>query len=318
MRLRPFLLGLLSYTPAFVWGSQLRRRGTGGTDSARYCYSVWLRHLVFLFESGMTRVPKVVAELGPGSSIGIGLAALLSGCDHYNAFDVVAYASTERNVKIFKELAELFRQRADIPDESEFPEVKPCLKSYKFPEKILSKSILQNSLSSARQECISKAIMSYGHHGSVSIEYRVPWYDSHVSSDGSVDMIFSQAVLEHVDDLPGTYKAMYRWLHPDGFMSHQIDFKCHGTARHWNGHWAHGDFAWKLIRGRRPYLLNREPFSAHVSLHTNTGFKIVKSAPVTGQNGHKSIQRSSLADRFRDMSDADTSISSAHVVSVKG
>ena len=39
----------------------------------------------------------------------------------------------------------------------------------------------------------------------------------------SVDMIYSQAVLEHVDELPGVYGAMRRWLQANGVMSHQID-----------------------------------------------------------------------------------------------
>lgn len=32
-------------------------------------------------------------------------------------------------------------------------------------------------------------------------------------------MIFSQAVLEHVDDLEHTYKTLYRWLKKGGIMS---------------------------------------------------------------------------------------------------
>src|SRR5689334_3926898 len=61
--------------------SPLRKRhlGTGGSSSARYCYSVWLRHLSMAARLGLNTDPKDVAELGPGHSIGVGLAALLSG-----------------------------------------------------------------------------------------------------------------------------------------------------------------------------------------------------------------------------------------------
>jgi hypothetical protein len=79
-------------------------------------------------------------------------------------------------------------------------------------------------------------------------------------------MTYSQAVLEHVDELASTYQELYRWLKPGGFMSHEIDFRCHRTARKWNGHWAYSDSAWKLIRGVWPYLLSRQPHSTHIEL----------------------------------------------------
>ena len=49
---------LISYIP-------LKFVGTGGSDNARYCYSVWLRHLISLkSNSDKFEIPKVVAELG--------------------------------------------------------------------------------------------------------------------------------------------------------------------------------------------------------------------------------------------------------------
>src|SRR3977135_940863 len=41
------------------------------TQSARYCYSVWLRHLVNAWQQGLHTLPEVVVELGPGSSQGV-------------------------------------------------------------------------------------------------------------------------------------------------------------------------------------------------------------------------------------------------------
>ena len=78
-RVKAVLSGIASYLPEYDHTGV-----TGGTESARYCYSVWLRHLC-LAQSADPRlgVPRVVAELGPGDSIGIGLAALLSGVEKY-------------------------------------------------------------------------------------------------------------------------------------------------------------------------------------------------------------------------------------------
>jgi hypothetical protein len=314
--IKQLLGGLLSYTPFLDWKSRYQKHGTGGTESARYCYSVWLRHLVILFENGMMKIPKTIAELGPGDSIGIGIAALLSGCDHYNAFDVIEYSSRDTNLQILNDLIDLFLKREDIPDDSEFPLVKPALKSYAFPSHILSNT-LNDSLSTSRINAIKSAILNYGKHGPISIAYCAPWFNVDNISEQSIDLIYSQAVLEHVDDLAATYQSMHSWLSPKGFMSHQIDFTCHTTANYWNGHWTYNDMLWTLIRGRRPYLLNREPYSTHVDLQTRIGFKLLDSIKVYGDILKPGLQRTRLPKRFAGMSDEDFSTSSALIVSTK-
>lgn len=132
--------------------------------------------------------------------------------------------------------------------------------------------------------------------------------------DESIDTIFSQAVLEHVDDLAHTYEALYRWLKPGGFMSHQIDFRCHGSAREWNGHWAYSDSVWRLMAGSRPYSLSRQPHSTHIDLLRKSGFEVVCDAKI---ENHSGIQRKHLASRFKNMSDDDLTTSGAFVLAVK-
>jgi len=95
----------------------------------------------------------------------------------------------------------------------------------------------------------------------VTITYAAPWSDAAVIEPGSIDVVISHAVLEHVVDLEGTYRALSLWLKAGGMMSHQIDFTSHGTAERWNGYRAYSEFLWKMIAGRRPYLINREPCS---------------------------------------------------------
>src|SRR5688572_9783841 len=113
--------------------------GTHGTNETRYCYSVWLRHLSNAAANGLNTSPVTVAELGPGDSIGIGIAAVLTGVERYYAFDVVAHANTPRNLEIFDGLVDLFRARADIPDAQEYPRVGPALNDYRFPSQLLSR-----------------------------------------------------------------------------------------------------------------------------------------------------------------------------------
>ena len=99
--------------------------GTHGTIEARYCYSVWLRHLMCAAANGLDTNPSAVAELGPGDSIGIGIASVLTGVERYFAFDVVAHANTPRNLAIFDGLVELFRAQAGYPRCGRIPARRP-------------------------------------------------------------------------------------------------------------------------------------------------------------------------------------------------
>ncbi|MFH1935278.1 MAG: hypothetical protein ABIN18_27370 [Pseudomonadota bacterium] len=55
--------------------------------------------------------PKIVGELGPGDSIVIGLAALLSGTEMYYGMDVVEHASLQQHIKMLDELVNLEEER---------------------------------------------------------------------------------------------------------------------------------------------------------------------------------------------------------------
>ena len=310
MSLRPVLRGLATYLP--VIGKRVGTH-TGGTDSARYCYSVWLRHLMQAEAAGLDTAPAVIAELGPGDSLGMGLAALLSGSRRYYAFDVMDFGAARRNLQVFEELVALFRARAPIPGPDEFPNVKPQLASYDFPSGVLTEARLGAALAEERLAAIRASLADTRRADSL-IRYCVPWNDAAVIEPGSVDIIFSQAVLEHVDDLDGTYRAMHAWLAPHGYISHQVDFKCHHTASTWNGHWTHSDRRWRLIRGRLNYLLNRQPFSTHTGLLARHGFRVLAEQAVTRES---TLRREQLAPRFRHLTDADLVTSGAYFLAVK-
>jgi SAM-dependent methyltransferase len=282
-----------------------RSLGTGGgAQKARYCYSVWLRHLLHAHANGLNTNPTHIAELGPGHSLGVGLAAMLMGVERYYAFDVTSHANAERNLGVLDELIELLRSRADIPDAREFPALGPSLPSYAFPSHLISDE---------RIERIRAALRNTESPNSV-IQYRAPWSTQAAIEHDSLDMVFSQAVLEHVDELPQTYKAIYDWLRPNGYMSHQIDFKCHDSAREWNGHWTYSDLMWKIARGKDTWLINREPHSTHVRLIEACGFRIVEDTKVTRPS---KITRSQLAPRFRHMTDDDLTTCDAFIQAVK-
>jgi SAM-dependent methyltransferase len=270
---------------------------------ARYKYSIWLRHLVYAYQNGVRETPRVVAELGPGLSLGIGLAALLSGAEKYYALDIAPYAKNKMNAKVFNELIQLFDKRTPIPDDNEFSTT-PLLDSYDFPHHILTETCLEGS-SNEKVAKIKDELNALPNNADSDkmICYVAPWNRSDVIRAQSVDMILSQAVMEHIDDLNATYRALSQWLKPCGLLSEAVDFRSHGIAIKWNGHWAYSDFQWKLIRGKRPFLINREPCSTHTNYFEKYGLKIL--CELRQKDEVAGVQRGSLSQRFQNLSPDD-------------
>jgi hypothetical protein len=273
-----------------------------------------MRHLVKAYEAGLsTRLDKI-AELGPGDSLGIGLCAVLCGVKEYYALDTKHHANSERNKRILEELVMMLNRREAIPDETEFPFISPSLKDHSFPHHILTDDILSDSLVPNRLAGINQALADARPTNGVHIAYVAPWQgvSLHESGEG-LDMVFSQAVMEHVEQVDATYAALYEWLRPGGFMSHTIDYKSHGYTRDWNGHWTISDRLWKLVKGKRPYLINRLPHSAHIKAMKNAGFQILGEMKRNGAP----LARRELSDKFRTLSDDDLLTSGAFIHAVK-
>ena len=309
MYLRPIALGAATYIPGLA--QLLARKGTGGTNSAIYCYEVWLKHLVLLCAGGMRAIPATLAELGPGDSLGVGLAAVLSGTSRYYGLDVVEHSSTSANLAMLEELLELFRARAPRSKKG-WPDYDEYLDARLFPSHILTDELLERTLARERVEHIRHALAHPESLGTPKIEirYRAPWAHARVIEPKSVDVIISHAVLQSVVDLDATYAGLYAWLKPGGLMSHQIDFTCFRTSRQWNGHWAYSEAFWKLILGRRSYLINREPHSTHVRLMKAHGFELLRDLQNYDDRGG-GIARSQLAQRWQQLGEDDFACSGA-------
>jgi hypothetical protein len=271
------------------------------------------------WENGYTAVPKRIAELGPGDSLGIGISALISGAEQYHALDIVRYSTADRTQKIFDELVTLFANRASIPSEKEFPNLKPSLKSYDFPSHILTDEYLNKVLSADRLQKIRDAIQSMDDPHTLKngamIKYCVPWNNEDTIEQESIDMIISQAVLQHVDNLELTFRCMNKWLRSNGMMSHTIDFKSMGSSSTWDGHWTYSDIEWKIVKGRKKYLINREPYSTYLKLLNNHGFDLIFDRKAISESFVSS--KENLARRFRNMPKEDFTISGAFIQAVK-
>ena len=94
-------------------------------------------------------------------------------------------------------------------------------------------------------------------------------------------------------------------------MTHVIDFSSHRLTATWWGHWAIPDALWWVIRGRRPFLINRQPLSRHRELLGTAGFELLSE---TSYPGEGAVPRGRLAPRFRTLSDADRGTRGATMV----
>lgn len=300
MELLPVVKGLTTLIP----GNQYLRTRIGErfTASAVYCYNVWIKHLTLLWESGIEEIPSSLGEIGPGGSLGVGLAAMLSGVDHYYALDVKNYSNSEINQKMLRELVDLFKSRTPRKPGG-WPDIDGYLDDSRFPGHILTNELLSRSISDERVNKIREALYQPGNSDSdITIKHIAPWLDSSVIEMGSLDLIISQSVMEHVNDIEMAYEAMATWIKPGGCMSHQIDFSSHNLTRKWNGYLQYPDLIWKIIVGNKPYLINREPCSRHLALLEKNGFIELCCMKKYDEDG---MERSHLSSRWKGIADDD-------------
>lgn len=315
MKAKYLLKGIIKNLPGIEFIYQFNKN-TGGSGSARYCYSVWLRHLIFAYKNGLTSVPKIIAELGPGDSLGCGIAALISGAEKYYPLDVKIYSNIDENLKIFDELVILFKQKTDVLHDIEFREVRPLLDNYDFPKDIFSDEYLKNILDEKRLANIRNAIemMNTSESSKKIIEYKVPWYEKTNIHDESIDFIFSQAVLQDVKDLEFTYRRIWQLLKKNGLQSHDIGFKSCGTSDTWFGHWMYSDLEWEIVNGRKKLRINREPYSTHKRLLKKNNFKILYEQKRFAES---TINKERLPVRFKNITDEDLTTYSVFIQAKK-
>ena len=270
LRWQSAVKGAMTYIPLFKRWSNSQ---AGSPVGARYFYSVWFRHLVKVAYVRPKFSINVVAELGPGDALGIGICALLSGAQRYIGLDRIAFGLRADNLALLDELVLLFQNRTPIPDDREMPGVYPKLEDYGFPHHLITKETLDFTLSAQRLGRLRKTLRGADLTNDL-LSYAAPWDSNELLNPASVDLLISQAVLEHVDDIEGAYEAMRNWLKPNGLMSHRIDYTSHGITRDWFGHWTISAGLWQLVRGHRAYLINRIPHSSHISAIQQSGFNI--------------------------------------------
>jgi SAM-dependent methyltransferase len=304
VRTKSLIKGIGSFTiPAFR-----NSHGSQSIQRPEESYALFMRYLLTLGRKAQFSFhDKTVLEFGPGSSFALGIAALLSGAARYYAFDLIDHTLDLRNLAVFDAIVELFNKRAPIPVQGWSERIFPFLDEGRFPSDLLPDSLLEQTLSPARLQRLRDDLQN---RGNVYFRPRFARDIAVAELDRPVDLIFSESVLEHVDELAATYQAFTRWLAPTGIMAHLLDYSAHGLTPRWNGHWQLSRPMWSLVRGKRHYLLNRAPHSAHLALIEANGFQVIHSDLLRRVDG---LSRDQFAAEFRGLSLLD---STTHVASL--
>lgn len=278
-------------------------------------YGIWLKHLCLASTHTSAGFPRRVAELGPGLSIGVGLAALVSGAEFYGGFDVIPFVKREPMLEVFDQLVTLFRKRTRPANASGFPDYQDALDSDGFPSNVLGGDHLERALDPERLANLREQVQAFARNGNESdhpsICFRAPWRHDGYKLDGGFDLVLSHTVLQHVVELEETVRQLRRWLRPGGVTTHQINFDCHGVASTWNGHWACPKWQWRLALGRKDFLINRIPVSVYLDLAEKAGLDVLQ---VFRRNDLSGYPRDAFPDVWRNMSTEDAVTRGAFIV----
>lgn len=297
------------------------RDETGGTSDATYCYSVWMRHVSMIYDQLPNFRFNSVLEFGPGDTFGVGIAALLGGAKRYVSVDAQSYVRIELCRAHENKLKSMYTRKSAIPHGGNLANVYPVLKNYDFPEHILKAyGVLKKSkwVDPFPRGLLSDNTLDGFQSGNSIIQYAAPCLPSELGAHvegSSICLCLSQAVMEHVQDPKAAYTAMFEALRPGGMVSHQIDFKSHGTSYDWNGHWVYSERQWSIARDRKTFRdINRLSLSDHLKLMKEVGLKI---QTVKRVEMHSDLCRSELHDSFKHLTDEDIVTSSAHIIATK-
>lgn len=232
----------------------------------------YMKDIFILKSEGIINKFGNIAEIGPGDTLGVGFCALLDGFSYYYALDKIEHSEKYINLKILKELKQYFQNKKEIFN--------------KIEEDILLGS-------------------------SNTFKYIVPWDKENLIKNNSIDLIISNAVMEHIVDLKGAYFAMYQWLKPGGYASHIIDYRAHEFSDNWYEHFYLNDTLWKFLMHGRMYPINRYPHSFHIKTLKEIGFEIILTEKNYGPKGELDKVNKKLRKYFDE---GDLEIISARII----
>jgi SAM-dependent methyltransferase len=186
-----------------------------------------------------------------------------------------------------------------------FPMVRMSPKNIEIVKLMLE--ALEGTARERAEECLKQPAHPEAGFDARRIEYLVqPSGLSGLNSE--IDLVISRAVLEHVNDLPASFRDMYAALKPGGVAIHLVDLKSHGLHRDnpldfltWPA------WLWSMMYSAKG-VPNRLRVDAYRDAVRDSGFQLIDMKP-TAIAAREDVDavRPRLASRFKELSDEDLS-----------
>jgi SAM-dependent methyltransferase len=244
-------------------------------DTPAYAFAVFRKH----YEAAgfASRSDFTVLELGPGDSLLTALFSRALGATHTWLVDVAPLAA--QDISLFVEAEQMLSGlNLPVPGGATTPSAGAALEQ-------LSASYLTEGLASLRT---------------------IP--------NGAVDLIFSQAVLEHVrlSDFTTIAKEMRRILKPDGMASHVIDFRDH--LQNGLNNLRFSQRIWESeFMARSGFYTNRLTWPQMEKQFRDASFSVELRSSEIWPNGLPTLQ-SKMAFPFKSMRPEELMVMGAHVL----
>lgn len=294
--------GLKSYLPKIN-----EFRGTGGTDNSEYCYSVWLRHLSLADEHCQTNDKNHFLEIGPGDSLGVTFAAYLSGFKKCSAIETVDHVQADSILNIANSLLKYFEGNKPIPGNNVFPTLSPKIKDHAFKkENFMAVDFLDRKTN----------LLNWCHqfnNKNTPIDYKVADWTKNPNLFNDVDFILAQSVFQYLNTKQAL-TTINSWLKIGGLVSTQIDYSSHGLTKDFNGHWAIPNSIWSIIKGNRPFFINRLTHSETKSIIESCGFKVIYEQPDLRRSALSKDSSLIRPTRYQKLPASDFEISHCHFI----
>lgn len=246
----------------------------GEMQDADYAMRTLNFHIV---ESGLSgRSGLTGLEMGPGDSVGSAVAARAMGFSAFHLVDAGDYAT--KSVETYQAIGEVCRRKGLTPPD------------------LAQATRFDDVLRACRATYSTGGLQSYRD---------IP--------SASVDLIFSQAVLEHVrrGEFAQVAAEMRRILKPDGIASHQIDLRDHlgGGLNNMRiaSRWWETEFM-----AQSGFYTNRIRFSEMCRIFEQAGFHVDVASVDKWRAAPIAIAK--LASEFRHLDPEDLLVSSFHVL----
>ena len=244
----------------------------GQMQDFNYAHFVFRHHLTLAgLEDIKGNRRKVLLELGPGESLFSAVLAIAYGFHGSILLDVGNYSLPE--IDVYREFARWLQSRG------------LCLPSLETCSNLI--------------ELLASLKSSYLTEGLSALK-AIP--------NQSVDLIFSQAVLEHVrrKEFTETIREIRRILKPDGVSTHVIDLKDHLQSS-LNNLRFNEKFWESPFVSNSGFYTNRLRFNDLVEIFAASGFQVEVISKSEWKN--VPLKRQALAGKFRDLPDGFLKIS---------